>query len=1245
MAQEKTPLDVLEAELSGASPYPGLRPFLPEDSRFFRGRDQQIREIGERLDSQGCVSVLGGSGSGKSSIVRAGVIPALRRKLIPGRGDLWRTAVFTPGLAPIDNLTAELAGILRPSQPNGGGKRLKIRELLYGPDGLGGFLPAFGHELDVDPGLSAQALERANLLVVIDQFEELFRAENQGKPQIDRLVNLVMDYWRRRLEFPGLYLALTMRTDDLHRCAEFIDLPEFINATAYLTRRLTEAELREAIVSPARPPMFRAGLLQGAAEPGAVDLRPYDVRVVIELLDAVAEIAHDPDHLPLLQHLLAVLWRFALDRWKREGVGVDADARAEVTRDDLAAALGFPGWEALEAHCDDLGRSLPRGYILRRCLEYIADQLYEGKLFGSPLTAAQRDIAHTAFCLLGEIDDRGSFKRRFTTEGKIARVSGLSAPTPDIAAFVHRFTEDHRLIWKRDTGEMDVSHEALMRNWPQLSNWLREDRDAADAYRQLDKRYRQCHESWWGRRGWLWFAWFARENGLLRFESLKNIAPLLARNMLFGFWAKPLHHGYWTQRVLSPGEGDARGYARRLAGKSEEERIEEEVRIKTEYADRFGFLRKSILRNKVFSVLPWIVVLSGLVGSVIFGQWWQRIAHQQTEFAASVLWGGLDGWSPVIGKEYVDNLWKITTANPDIRTEMVRQLPKPGNVRQMGFRGQPIMRAVGLRWPDEAADELSRGWKVRLEEEDNNLDKNAWVESSLACTTAVLVDRLNDECQFRAKKHFHNYLSSSAVAGGTVNPQALWGNGRILACLSGAQLLEANELDKPLRTLLRDAENAMDAGLKDPMAAGSLASTVTQAAWLLRPDAKADGDGACGATPDAIAGFSALRSVAKKSIAAGIDGLQAGEGFAPLSARPLVSLIAAAPCEFQREALSSLLDWAEKQWVRPGNGSEPSEPPMDTILILAQGFELAAKQHRNAGVQGELTDLFAKAARLIGPMDAANKGQSFGGMVILRWMAPLAEAGSKAAEFEALARAAGVAACPPVHEAPAPMVGGPPDPESDLRAGLMGRLLPLCVEGKFSASSEDGKQWFDDVIGRVQSLNKRRADGPGLARGAGGALNFALEGFARAVEALAATAAPTSGQRQQALAAARVALAGTGSAEEAAAWARAITALLSDKEDGDFVKELVEVLKYPNSGLTSREPSAIEPQNPTDIFIEALMQRKSIAPQGKPAPDPRRPGYFRKVLEDILLDPRFAHISLLTPPNDPKPKRDSNSGR
>ena len=76
-----------------------------------------------------------------------------------------------------------------------------------------------------------------------------------------------------------------MRTDDLHRCAEFIDLPDVINATGYLTRRLKPAELREAIVAPVRPPMFHAGLLEGAPDPGVVDLRPYDVRVVTALLD------------------------------------------------------------------------------------------------------------------------------------------------------------------------------------------------------------------------------------------------------------------------------------------------------------------------------------------------------------------------------------------------------------------------------------------------------------------------------------------------------------------------------------------------------------------------------------------------------------------------------------------------------------------------------------------------------------------------------------------------------------------------------------------------------------------------------------------------------------------------------------------------------------------------------------------------------------------------------------------------
>ena len=162
-----------------------------------------------------------------------------------------------------------------------------------------------------------------------------------------------------------------MRTVDLHRCAEFIDLPDLINATCYLTRRLKEDELREAIVAPVRSSMFRAGLLMGAFPPGTVDLRPYDVQLVTELLDATEEIAYEPDHLSLLQHLLAVLWRYAFERWRR---GVDAghtSGQPRITLEDLARALGFQSWRNLVEARDIAYDDNICGWMLRYCLKHV----------------------------------------------------------------------------------------------------------------------------------------------------------------------------------------------------------------------------------------------------------------------------------------------------------------------------------------------------------------------------------------------------------------------------------------------------------------------------------------------------------------------------------------------------------------------------------------------------------------------------------------------------------------------------------------------------------------------------------------------------------------------------------------------------------------------------------------------------------------------------------------------------------
>src|SRR5262249_5837005 len=95
-------------------PYPGLRPFNDDEQRLFFGRDQQIREILDRLQQTYFAVVIGGSGSGKSSIVIAGVIPALRKKQLRGSGDFWLAARFTPQLHPMRSLATALAEFIEP---------------------------------------------------------------------------------------------------------------------------------------------------------------------------------------------------------------------------------------------------------------------------------------------------------------------------------------------------------------------------------------------------------------------------------------------------------------------------------------------------------------------------------------------------------------------------------------------------------------------------------------------------------------------------------------------------------------------------------------------------------------------------------------------------------------------------------------------------------------------------------------------------------------------------------------------------------------------------------------------------------------------------------------------------------------------------------------------------------------------------------------------------------------------------
>jgi ABC-type glutathione transport system ATPase component len=154
-------------------PFPGLRPFETEESIFFFGREAQTAELLRRLSESRFLAVTGDSGCGKSSLVYAGLLPALHRGYLVNATTRWRVATLRPGNDPISALAAALAkkGALDALDQE------KLRSLLK--NGSGGL---------ADAVRQAGFASGESLLVVADQFEELFRfaTENPAATAVDR---------------------------------------------------------------------------------------------------------------------------------------------------------------------------------------------------------------------------------------------------------------------------------------------------------------------------------------------------------------------------------------------------------------------------------------------------------------------------------------------------------------------------------------------------------------------------------------------------------------------------------------------------------------------------------------------------------------------------------------------------------------------------------------------------------------------------------------------------------------------------------------------------------------------------------------------------------------------------------------------------------------------------------------------------------------------------------------------------
>ncbi len=274
-----------------ANPFPGLRAFEEEEDVLFFGREKQIDELLRKLRLSRFLAIIGSSGSGKSSLVKCGLLPSLHSGLMSGVSSKWRVALFRPGSDPIGQLTEALSkdGVLRDHQS---GDELEINtsinEAILRRSNLGLI------EVYKQSGID----KTNNLLVLVDQFEEIFRFsryekdEREGKRDSVAFINLLLQAAGQK-EVP-IYVVFTMRSDFLGDCTEFRGLPEAINEGQNLVPRMTRDERREAITGPIA--------VGGAAITPALLNR---------LLNDVGD---NPDQLPILQHAMMRTW----DAWKRK---------------------------------------------------------------------------------------------------------------------------------------------------------------------------------------------------------------------------------------------------------------------------------------------------------------------------------------------------------------------------------------------------------------------------------------------------------------------------------------------------------------------------------------------------------------------------------------------------------------------------------------------------------------------------------------------------------------------------------------------------------------------------------------------------------------------------------------------------------------------------------------------------------------------------------------------------------------
>jgi energy-coupling factor transporter ATP-binding protein EcfA2 len=421
-------MEVIDEKVLTANPFPGLRPFKIEESHLFFGREGQSDEVLLKLSKNRFVGIIGPSGSGKSSFIYCGVMPILYGGFLTDASPNWEVVVTRPGAGPIDNLAEAL---LKNNPEYIGGdveeKRIKrtIFSTLLRSSSLGLVEAIEQTRKDAD----------VNYLVLVDQFEELFRfKDSHDANSINEtlaFVNLLME----AVDYPDapIYVAITMRSDFIGDCAQFPELTRKINDSHYLIPQLTREQKRVAI--------------EGPVAVGGARIAP---RLVQQLLN---DLGDNPDQLPILQHALMRTWSY----WSSY-------------RDYAEEPVDLKHYEAIGTMSEALSQHANEAF----------DELSE----------EQKAVCEILFKAITEKRGENFGIRRPTRLNEIAAIAGVSEK--DVISVVDKFREPGRSLLTPAHGSaigskamIDISHESLMRIWVRLKNWVDDEAEAVQMYTRL----------------------------------------------------------------------------------------------------------------------------------------------------------------------------------------------------------------------------------------------------------------------------------------------------------------------------------------------------------------------------------------------------------------------------------------------------------------------------------------------------------------------------------------------------------------------------------------------------------------------------------------------------------------------------------------------------------------------------------------------------------------------------------------